>query len=1533
MIDAGRAVFAAVANFGPLIVQSNQASRALGGVDRAAEGIGVTSVKTGRQAGGMLSGIVTGAGRAAAATEAAGRRMTLGLTAPILFIGTTAVRNYGKFERSIVQAGQKAGATNKEIEQMYQLALKLGSTSVFSDQEVATAMDNMAAAGLNARQIMRTLPAVIDAAQASSEDLGLTASTVVQVMNAFNITSDKSAHIADAFTAAANNSALSMQGIADAMHNAAVLGPAAHQSLEDVLGTLESLAQQGQQPAMAGTAVRQFLQFLQSPPSLRAVGVIKLLGIRLRDTHGQMLPLPNIIRNLDNSLKDSNPEFEKLRNNSKLSNDELQRMQDITGMSDAAFRSFLTMMKGSSQEARDMALNILLGVQGTTAFNLASSKTKLVVIDVARDVKQYRKLVAGLNEELGPKAAKAFLQSHTALGKFSASGADAVQALSALNKGSDGAAKATAKVISQTMQQRLANAKDAIIALSDNIIRRAEPAINTLTDDFTSLVNWMQKFVEIHPNSAVWGVYAAAVLAALGPVLLIVGRVTKMLIGAGRITAGLTRGALGAGNLLLRPQARGGAAGAAGAGLEQVATLRPLEVFWLRAMPVIIAAGGGAAGSRVAGQPGGSPGRGKSGPGLPVRSGQRGTPVEAPVEVPASPGRLSRLGRAAGTGVLGVGAGAAAGAGFAAATGGSGRDIAGAAVTGGLIQGGTVGLIAGLEKLLPLLGRVTAAGAKAAGSFLAIKAAEIGTAVWTGIVTAATWAWNVAIMAVEAQPLVAIVLLIIAAIVLLGFGIYELVKHWHAVYGAMKTVAEFIGKGFTAAWHALLGLFHLLPAPVQHALEAVGRFFAAGWQKVVDLTTTAWRKVTGAVTAGWRAVVAAGAFVWRAITKPIVTAFNAVFPIVKTALHILWDIFEVSAKIIYALLGLPYVLFRLLLSWIWSKIGGDVMRGLSAVYRVFRRGLNLFLAGQQQVNAALLFLWRLLSMIVMGIVHGITRGLAAEWRRIEDSARKAWTGITTAIHAIWSVIGGPIMAVVHALEKALSVSWGGIHRTASDAWGKIAGAISTAFSAVGKAISAVWDGVKTGFVEAINFITQDVLNPFLKAINWILDRLPGHFKIQLIPKIDDGPSGPPPRPPGPGGRAVFKDGGVLPGYTPGRDVHRFSSPTAGELWLSGGEGILRPEVVVALGGPAAIDALNAPHNRGRAGGGRRYAGGGILGSVKDFVGDRVGELRAGVADVVMGSLHTAEHAAVKLLGSLPGNGVPRAVGQLGMDYLNRGLDAFLRGKSNEAQKQAAAQAAAITGPNLADRIGYVRILIQQAQQRGLGRQAMLIALISSLTETGLRNYANAKIPESLRLPHDAVGSDGYSAGLEQQQTGPFGTYWGTVAQVMNPAYAFGRFFQELTSRVPGYASMDPGAAAQAVQKSAFPDRYDQQIGAATGLLDQLLNARSGAGGRAVFDNGGWWKPGLGANLSGRPEAVLTPPQWADVSALLAGTDQLLHVAAAGTAVATGPGKVSDNRDAGKFVHVEHLDVHNAVPEPTSDSLPSALRKAARVGVD
>ena len=173
-----------------------------------------------------------------------------------------------------------------------------------------------------------------------------------------------------------------------------------------------------------------------------------------------------------------------------------------------------------------------------------------------------------------------------------------------------------------------------------------------------------------------------------------------------------------------------------------------------------------------------------------------------------------------------------------------------------------------------------------------------------------------------------------------------------------------------------------------------------------------------------------------------------------------------------------------------------------------------------------------------------------------------------------------------------------------------------------------------------------------------------------------------------------------------------------------------------------------------------------------------------------------------------------------------------------------------------------KTVVNVAKALGLGKKGAEIGLITALTETGgsMRNYANSEIPETLKYPHNAVGSDHYSAGLFQQQTGPFGNYWGTVAQVMNPAYATGRFFQEMTRRVGGWQHMNSGVVAQDVQGSAYPGRYQGYIPQADQLIAKL------------YDEGGPVEPGytLVYNGTGQQEIMAPKQKFDDLVSASAG---------------------------------------------------------------
>lgn len=120
-------------------------------------------------------------------------------------------------------------------------------------------------------------------------------------------------------------------------------------------------------------------------------------------------------------------------------------------------------------------------------------------------------------------------------------------------------------------------------------------------------------------------------------------------------------------------------------------------------------------------------------------------------------------------------------------------------------------------------------------------------------------------------------------------------------------------------------------------------------------------------------------------------------------------------------------------------------------------------------------------------------------------------------------------------------------------------------------------------------------------------------------------------------------------------------------------------------------------------------------------------------------------------------------------------------------------------PEQADNAALVAAV---AVRRGLPARAVTIGLATALQESKLVNVEYG---------------DRDSLGLFQQRPSQG---WGTPEQVLDPVYATGRFYDGLVE-VPGYEALPVTEAAQAVQRSGFPDAYAQHEGRARAYASAL----------------------------------------------------------------------------------------------------------------
>nr|WP_308297798.1 hypothetical protein [Brevibacterium linens] len=125
-----------------------------------------------------------------------------------------------------------------------------------------------------------------------------------------------------------------------------------------------------------------------------------------------------------------------------------------------------------------------------------------------------------------------------------------------------------------------------------------------------------------------------------------------------------------------------------------------------------------------------------------------------------------------------------------------------------------------------------------------------------------------------------------------------------------------------------------------------------------------------------------------------------------------------------------------------------------------------------------------------------------------------------------------------------------------------------------------------------------------------------------------------------------------------------------------------------------------------------------------------------------------------------------------------------------------------------EQIDNARTIIAVGKGADLSTKAQKIAVMTALQESSLYNLD---------------GGDRDSAGLFQQRPS---TGWGTLEQVTDPVFASKSFYGVNPEgsnlgliQIEGWETMLPGAAAQSVQGSAYPDAYAKWDPLATELVN------------------------------------------------------------------------------------------------------------------
>ena len=524
------------------------------------------------------------------------------------------------------------------------------------------------------------------------------------------------------------------------------------------------------------------------------------------------------------------------------------------------------------------------------------------------------------------------------------------------------------------------------------------------------------------------------------------------------------------------------------------------------------------------------------------------------------------------------------------------------------------------------------------------------------------------------------------------------------------------------------------------------------------------------------------------------------------------------------------------ITWSWNNLVAVV----NFLWPAVQMAWNFIMAAIEPVYTFIVYVvWPL----IVAAWNGIATAATTLWTLIQI----AWQGIQAIVSTVAFFITGVVVPMVTTAWNLISAGASAMQSGVSSAWGLLRSSVSSAGNWLQNTllpmISRTWDGiargalamrdgvasafeqVKAAAAQPINFVIRTVYTGGIKKLaDSVMEALGLDFRMPSVSEIK------------------FASGGVLPGYSPGRDIYHFTSTDGGgRLALSGGEAIMRPEWVKAVGGPRMVNAMNAAASSGhRIPGGdlggasyQAFAPGGIWEPLKDKIGSTVEKAAHWVS--------SAAEAATTIMLDPAG-----AIETMVKGQVDKLMGGYSGSKSNFMWKAGEAVVGKVLGglkdytvahapkPSFGGGDGPVDMTgatdLPSAARKAIGTPYVWggSSVPGGLDCSGLVYWA----AKQLGWGWPRLTAAGYQAGSRPGNAMVPGNllFWGYPAHHVAIASGGGRMIEAPTFGIPV-----------------------REIGIYGGPSAGVYG----------YDSGGWLQPGatLAVNKTGQPEAVVTNSQW------------------------------------------------------------------------
>ena len=465
------------------------------------------------------------------------------VTAAVAGIGAAAIKTTADFDSAMSKVAAISGASGDDFDRLREKAREMGAKTKFSATEAAEAFQYMAMAGWDTAQMLDGIEGIMSLSAADGLDLATTSDIVTDALTAFGLKAADAGHFADVLARASSSANTNVSMLGESFKYVAPIAGTLGFTAEDTAVALGLMANAGIKGSQAGTALKTAFANLASPTDSMA-RVMTQFNIELENSDGTMKSLSQLMSELRESMKVTT-DAEREQNYA------MQEQQIVA-------EGYAAEINGLTAEEKKLYLEYSKGqdiVAAMSADELKEAAATRLNIKLTKKRKLTSEEYYNLCQKEGKDALDGITQAEQAAAASTLFGKEAMAGMLNIINASEqdyrkltdaiGAADGTAKTMAETMQDNLAGQitilKSQIQELAISIGDLLMPTIRSIV---ASVQGWVDKFNNLDDATKKMIVMIGLILAAIGPVLIMIGKVAtgigallKLFSGIGKLSS------------------------------------------------------------------------------------------------------------------------------------------------------------------------------------------------------------------------------------------------------------------------------------------------------------------------------------------------------------------------------------------------------------------------------------------------------------------------------------------------------------------------------------------------------------------------------------------------------------------------------------------------------------------------------------------------------------------------------------------------------------------------------------------------------------------------------------------------------------------------------------------------------------------------------------------------------------------------------------------------------------------------------------